>query len=78
MKDFSSLSTFSFRILGNGTMDCINGKAGLPFKTSTIYQVYKNINSLGKGLVINACMDTHPNAFMLGKKNFFTICDIHC
>lgn len=64
-------SNLGFRIIGNGVMDCEKGKAHLPLKTSTIYQVYKNISSdLSNGLVINVKMDDHPEGYQLGKKTF--------
>jgi hypothetical protein len=62
--------TSEFRVLGNGVMDCKVGQANLPSSSSTIYQIYKNLNRDGKGLVINACMDTHPNTYMIGRKTF--------
>jgi hypothetical protein len=63
------ISNNSFRIIGNGIMDCINGKAHLPFNQKQIYQVYKNI-SVDLSLTINIKMSDHPNAYMLGAKNF--------
>lgn len=59
----------SFRILGNGLMDCVNGSSHLPFKDVANYMIYKNVNS-SNGLVINVKMDNHPTGYMLGKKTF--------
>lgn len=59
-----------FRIIGNGVMDCRNGKAHLPFKDPYIYQVYKNTTFDGDGLVINVKMDDHPDGYQLGSKYF--------
>lgn len=64
------VSTGEFRIIGNGIMDCIKGRSHLPFKTSTIYQVYKNMSRSSDGLVINVKMDNHPDGYMLGTKTF--------
>lgn len=58
-----------FRIMGNGVMDCINGKAHLPFQEKKIFQIYKNLNG-SKGLTINVEMSDHPNGYMRDKKNF--------
>lgn len=63
-------STTKFRILGDGTMDCINGKSRIPSQRKQIYQVYKNITKTNKGYIVNVKMDDHPTGYMLGKKNF--------
>lgn len=59
----------NFRIIGNGVMDCVNGKSHLPTKNSQIYMVYKNM-SKSNGLVVNIKMHTHPTEYMSKSKNF--------
>lgn len=54
-----------FRIIGNGVMDCKNGKSKLPSNEKQIYQVYKNNN-----IIINVKMDDHPTNYMLNQKTF--------
>lgn len=63
-------STTKFRIIGDGIMDCTNGKSRIPSQRKQIYQVYKNVTKSNKGIIINVKMDDHPTDFMLGKKNF--------
>ena len=58
-----------FRIIGNGVMDCINGKTHLPADVSQIYKIYKNMTG-DSGLVINVKMDTHPTGYKSGSKTF--------
>lgn len=57
--------TNSFKIIGNGVMDCVNGKSHLPADKTQIYRVYQNSN-----ITINVKMDTHPTNYMIGKKTF--------
>lgn len=58
-----------FRIIGNGVMDCVNGKSHLPADISQIYKIYKNMSG-ESGLVINVKMDTHPTKYKDGTKTF--------
>lgn len=54
-----------FHIVGSGLMTTLQGRSHLPFKSTTIIQVYKR-----NELVVNIMMDTHPDDYMLGKKTF--------
>ncbi len=58
-----------FRIIGNGVMDCKNGKSKLPSNNKQIYKVYKNVNS-NNTIDINIKMDNHPTNYMLNQKTF--------
>jgi hypothetical protein len=63
----------NFRIIGDGIVDCVNGRARIPFDVAGNYLIYKNINYDSSGFVINIRMDTHPDNFMAGKKNFLSM-----
>jgi len=58
-----------FRIIGNGTIDCVNGKSRLPFDESQIYRAYGNCSKDSK-IIVNIKMDDHPTNYMNGKKKF--------
>lgn len=72
-KNESNQTDGNFRIIGDGIVDCINGRARIPFNLVSHYLIYKNVNYDSSGLVINIKMDTHPDNFMAGKKNFVTM-----
>lgn len=59
----------TFRIIGNGVMDCVNGKSHLPSSDVQFYNVYGNYNDK-LNITINVKMDDHPTGFMLNKKTF--------
>jgi len=58
-----------FRIIGNGIMDCLNGKSHLPANNTQTYMVYKNMSG-NNGVIINITMAAHPTGYMGSTKKF--------
>lgn len=66
-----------FRITGNGSIDCSNGKNYLPSNKKQIYRIFDRISS-ESNFAVKVKMDDHPDSYKLGKKYFTRYVSFKC